>query len=177
MRRQATKKPGTAKLRQGAKPVFVPGAFTLVELIVVMVVLAIMAAMIVPQMVQSASLQVNSTARMLLADLEYAQSQAIATQLDTSVTFSTADNKYWLSNASGTLIHPITKMNYQVLLGGSGPNSEVRITAANFNNQPMVTFSSLGAPTYSGTVTLAAGAFTYKVAVAPITGRVTVAAQ
>jgi Tfp pilus assembly protein FimT len=133
--------------------------------------------MIVPQMVQSAGLQANSTARMLMADLEYAQSQAIATQLDTTVTFSTADNKYWVSNTSGTLIHPITKKNYEVLLSASGPTSAVTITAANFNNQPTVTFSSLGAPSYSGTVTLAAGAFTYKVAVAPITGRVTVVAQ
>lgn len=150
------------------------GGFTLLELIVVIVILAIVAAVVVPYAVGTTSLQARSAARMLMADLEYAQNQAIVTQADITVSFSTTDNSYTVSNESGPLIHPITKQAYTVDFDTQKGLERVCISSASFGGGPAVTFNPLGAPSANGTVTLVAGAHTYLVEVAPITGRVSV---
>ena len=52
--------------------------FTLVEILVVVVILGIAAAVIVPQMGSRGDLKAAAAARMLMADLIYAQNKAIA---------------------------------------------------------------------------------------------------
>ena len=55
-------------------------AFTIVELIVVMVILAIAAMLAVPMISSAADVQVRSAANMIAADLDYAKSMAISRQ-------------------------------------------------------------------------------------------------
>ena len=150
-------------------------AFTLTEMLVVIAILAIVAAVVLPRMVGSTDIQARSAARVMMADLEYAQSVAITSQTPITVTFSTAGNSYTVSNASGPLIHPITKKTYVVELGETKGMESVCIASASFGGAPSMTFDALGAPDNSGTVTIAAGAHTYLVSVAPVVGRVTVA--
>ncbi len=150
------------------------GGFTMVELIVVVVILAILAVVVIPYAVGTSELRVRSAARMLMSDLEYAQSEAIVTQAPVTVTFDVAGDSYTVSNASGPLIHPITKSAYEVRLHQSRGMSGVTIASASFGVGSVVTFDALGAPDSSGTVAVAAGAETYYVSVAPVTGRVTV---
>ena len=151
-------------------------AFTLAEMLVVIVILAILAAVVLPKMVGTGDIQARSAARVMMADLEYAQSVAITSQTPITVTFSTAGNSYAVSNASGHLIHPITKKTYVVELGEVKGMESVSIASASFGvgGSPSMTFDALGAPDNSGTVTIAAGAHTYYVNVAPVVGRVTV---
>lgn len=151
------------------------GGFTMVELIVVMVILAILAVVVIPYAVGYSGLRARSAARMVMADLEYAQSEAIVTQVPVTVTFDVASDSYTVSNASGPLIHPITKSAYEVRLDQSRGMSDVTIASASFGVGSAVTFDVLGAPDSSGTVAVAAGADTYYVTVKPVTGRVTVA--
>src|SRR5690242_16864757 len=64
--------------------------FTLVEILVVVVILGIAAAVIVPNMGTRSDLKAAAAARMIMADLIYAQNRAISTQTKHYVTFDTS---------------------------------------------------------------------------------------
>ncbi len=150
-------------------------AFTLIEMIVVLVVLAVAASIIIPYATGTTSFQASAAARLIMSDLEYAQSQAITTQSPVSVGFSVSGNSYTVSNASGTLIHPISKQAYIVDFDTTGGFGNVSVSSASFGGASVVTFDALGAPDNGGTVTVVAGPHTYTVTVAPVSGRVRVA--
>lgn len=150
-----------------------PAAFTLAEILVVIFILAIAAALVVPQMTGTSSMAAQSAARMVMADLEYAQNQAIFTQSEITVAFSLSGNSYTVSNASGPLIHPITKKAYVTDFGTSVGLQGVSIESVSFSGAS-VTFDALGAPDNNGSVTVSAGTQAYRVVVAPVIGRVTV---
>ncbi|HET6428443.1 MAG TPA: GspH/FimT family protein [Phycisphaerae bacterium] len=148
--------------------------FTLVELIVVVIILAIAAAVVVPYAVGTGQMSCQAAARRLMADLEYAQNQAIVTQTQIKVTFDSSTNSYTVANQSGPLIHPITKKDYVVDFDIEDTFKGIAIGSAVFGGAGEVNFSALGAPDQGGSVDLAAGAHTYRVTVAPVTGRVSV---
>ncbi len=162
-------------------------AFTLVELIVVMVILAIAAMLAVPMISSAADVQVRSAANMIAADLDYAKSMAISRQQYYSVVFDSANESYEVHNSGGTVIdHPIKAgSNFKVDLRSDSRLSRVDIFNADFDpeSQPAVSFDYLGSP-YSGTgtanplnsgqITLQAGSFSMTVTVEPMTGYVTI---
>ncbi len=148
-------------------------AFTLIELLVVVVILAIAAAVVIPSM-NTSSLQAVSAARMIAADLQYAQNIAITTQRPVTVTFDAEGNSYSLSNASGALIHPMNKNAYSIDFGSQSGFNQLDIVYASFYGGASVTFDELGAPDNPGNITVQAGANVYMIDVAGITGRVTV---
>lgn len=148
--------------------------FTLVELMVVLVVLAIVSAVVVPHAIQASDMEALSAARVLSADLQYAQDMAITTQQDVTVTFNVAASSYTLSNASGPLIHPINKTDYVTAFATQRGFGEVRIQSASFGSDAFVTFDEVGSPSAGGSVQLQAGAYTCQVDVAATTGKVTV---
>ena len=153
------------------------GGFTLVELIVVMVVLAIAAAMIVPYALDNNDLKATAAARLLSGDLEYAQNQAITYQNPVTVTFDTTNETYTLSNASGTLVEPITKKPYTRNFKTDANLGGVNVYEAKFTgNSPVysVQFSELGSPNNGGDVKLQAGPNIYEIDVLPATGKITV---
>jgi prepilin-type N-terminal cleavage/methylation domain-containing protein len=156
---------------------FAPGAaraFTLTELIVVLAVVAITAAMAVPYAASGDSAVVSAT-RLAASDLQYAQSVAVTTQAPVTVTYSTADRAYTLSNASGTLNHPMTGKPYVVNYPATRGYESVSILSAGFGGAASVTFDATGAPDNAGAVQLRAGAHVYRLNVAAATGNVTVA--
>ena len=160
-----------------------PGAFTIVELIVVMVILAIAAMLAVPMISSAADVQVRSAANMIAADLDYAKSMAISRQKNHSVIFDPANESYEVHDASGTVIdHPIKGgSDFVVDLQADSRLSRVDIVSADFDAQTTVTFDYLGSPLTppanplnSGVITLGAGSFSMTVTVEPMTGYVTV---
>jgi len=148
--------------------------FTLVELLVVVFILAIVAAVAVPMAVGTGDMQVISAARMISADLQYAQNAAITTQRSVTVTFDPSAESYSLSNASGALIHPITKEAFTVNFMSREGFNALDVVSADFGENLSVTFDELGAPDSAGTVILRAGPHVYQVSVATATGKVTV---
>jgi type II secretory pathway pseudopilin PulG len=152
--------------------------------IVMLVILSIAAAVIVPKLSNASDLQVMGAARMLAADLQYAQDTAITTQVPVTVTFNTGAESYQLSNASGLLKNPITKTDYVVGFRTTPGTENVDVYSVNFNGGSAVTFDVLGAP---GTVAplspathnivLQARANVYYIDVASATGRVSVQAK
>jgi len=150
-------------------------AFTLVELLVVVIILALAAALVLPQAIGTSDMQAQAAARVLMADLEYAQSHAVVTQADVTVTFDGSGNSYGVSKQSQTLIHPITKKAYVVDFDTHGSFKTVSIGTVDFGGGSTVTFNALGTPSPDGSVDVGAGTHTYRVTVAPVTGRVSVA--
>jgi prepilin-type N-terminal cleavage/methylation domain-containing protein len=148
--------------------------FTLVEIIVVIVIMAIAAAVIIPHAIGTSDVQAVSGARILASDLQYAENTAITSQSPVTVTFDVAGESYTLSNASGPLIHPITKGAYVVSFASQRGFDNLDIASASFGGNVMVTFDELGAPDNAGSVTLQAGPHVYRVDVAAATGNVTV---
>jgi general secretion pathway protein H len=153
-----------------------PAGFTLVELLVVMAILMIAAAIVIPQAVGTSSFKAQSAARLAMSDLEYAQNQAIVVQSPVKVQFSPAGNSYTILdvNKSQPLVHPITKKVYTVDFATQAGLKGVSLDSADFGGAAEVTFDSLGAPDRGGTVTVSAGVHAYRVTVAPVSGRVKV---
>ena len=160
-------------MRRSPKRSSVRRAFTLVELIVVIVILAIAAAMVIPY-VSTTESQAVSAARMVAADLQYAQSLSVTTQVNTTVSFDTVNKRYTLSNQSGTLNSPITGKQYVVSFPQTRGFERVLLLSPTFGSGATVTFDSTGAPDNAGSVTVQAGGNTYRLDVAAATGNVTV---
>ena len=148
--------------------------FTIIEIVVVLVILAIAAAIIIPNISSTDDLKATSAARMVATDFQYAQNMAITHQEPVTVTFTTSNESYTLSNASGPLIHPMTKSAYTVNFGAMNGFEGLDIVSADFFGSLAVTFDELGAPDNSGGVAVQAGSHVYQVDVATATGKVTV---
>jgi prepilin-type N-terminal cleavage/methylation domain-containing protein len=54
------------------------GGFTVIEILIVVVIIAIAAMTVIPLMTSAASVQIRSAAHMIMADLEYAKSISIS---------------------------------------------------------------------------------------------------
>ena len=154
------------------------GGFTLAEVIVVAVILAIGAGVVIPYAVSMGDLTVVSAARMIACDLQYAQSTAVTTQDPITVTFNPATDGYLLTSVvasqSVPLNHPINKSDYLVLFPQVRGFEELDISGASFGGGPAVTFDEMGSPDNSGAISLAAGSHMATVTVSPGTGNVTV---
>lgn len=163
-------------------------AFTLIELIVVMVILSIAAMLAIPMISSAADVQVRSAANMIAADLDYAKSMAISRQQYYSVVFDPANESYEVHDKDGNVIdHPVkTGFLFEVDLQSDSRLSRVDIVSADFDSQASVTFDYLGSP-YSGSypdtvnplnnreqIELQAGSFSMTITVEPMTGYVTI---
>ena len=97
-------------------------AFTLAEILTVIVIIGIAAAVIVPQMASRDDLKVAAAARIMMADLIYAQNMAITQQSNLSVQFDTTNANYSLVNPANSqvLTQPVTKDAYTMTFGASG---------------------------------------------------------
>jgi prepilin-type N-terminal cleavage/methylation domain-containing protein len=131
--------------------------FTLAEVLIVVAIIVIAAMIAVPMMSSGGSVQVQSAANMIAADLEYAKSMAIGRQQNYSVVFDAASESYEVRDASGSVIsHPVKKgFNYVVDFSNDSSLDDVDISSVDFDpgSSDSITFDYLGSP-YSGTGTL-----------------------
>ena len=173
--------------------------FTLIEIMAVVIILAIIAALALPNLQTQDDLNLSAAARIVVADLLYAQSQAIATGSARYVNFTTAanasDGSYSLydnSTLATPINNPITQEVYTTQFGeGSvGPLVSVGLTGLSFISpgNTVLVFSSLGAPsvcpmsntasltplTNDATITMECGSMSVTVSIEPNTGNITV---
>jgi prepilin-type N-terminal cleavage/methylation domain-containing protein len=170
-------------------------AFTLVEILVVLIIIGIAAAVVVPQIGTQADLRAAAAARLIMADLIYAQNRAIATQTKHYVNFdTTAGNQSYRIMMGAGLVdipQPITKETfYQVRLGQKGtPLSDISLGTVSIENFKTIGFDELGVPYFydpagptttalsvsgGSTIQIKCGQFTLTVSVEPFTGEIKV---
>ena len=150
--------------------------FTMLEILIVVVIIAIAALTVVPMMSSAGSLQIRSAANMIAADLEYAKSMAISRGQNFSVEFDESADSYRILDQDDKVIpHPVKKgFDYVVNFQNDSRLNKVDITGADFNASPSVQFDCLGSPDYGGTVSLSAGGTTATVRVEPVTGYISI---
>src|SRR5436305_12238070 len=94
-------------------------AFTLIEILVVVIILGIASAIIIPQIGTRDDINCTAGARVVMADLIYAQNRAIVTQKKHYLDFTTA-NKYTIYDdpAMATPItQPVLKTSFVTTFG------------------------------------------------------------
>jgi len=157
-------------------------AFTLVEILIVIMVLAILAAVVVPMSGSTDATRLMAAARLLVVDIEFAQHTSITHPDDPALLkIDQANNQYWIAQASdvGT---PVTDPgSLQPLLGqfGTGrgtPFTGVTIQSYSLDGDTELHFSGVGVPdqTSDATVVLANGVHTMTITVAAGSGEVSV---
>lgn len=181
--------PASPRLRVSASS-STPRAFTLIEILCVVVIIGLTSAIIVPQIGSRDDQRVASASRALMADLLYAQSRSIAYQTRHYVQFNTSTNTYQVmvdsgSGAPGSVItHPVNNTNYTVTVG-TGSLARVALQSASFDGNATIAFDQMGvpwswnsttglAPMSAGSVVFKAGVNQLTVSVAPYSGEITV---
>jgi prepilin-type N-terminal cleavage/methylation domain-containing protein len=179
------------------KSVHVRGAFTLVEILVVVIIIGIAGAIIVPQLGSRDDMKASSAARMLMADLIYAQNTAITQQSNQYVRFDVTNNNYAvLDSGMNVLTHPVTHNSYRVTFGPGGTQGlgDCKLASADFvgtnpaNHYVTIGFDELGTPLAwpdadpaqtmsSGNVVVQSGTYQLKIKIEPYTGQITVTPQ
>ncbi len=159
--------------------------FTLIEIIVVVVILGILAAIVIPQALDTDRDVVIAAAGMVSRDLEFAQSEAMKRQTPVTIQFNTGTESYTISDADGMLTNPATHQPYNVNLQTAIGEAGLNIVSANFGGgASSVTFLSSSEPVQGGTtqivdssnkVVIQCGDYSMSVSISPVIGKVTVA--
>jgi type II secretory pathway pseudopilin PulG len=158
----------------------------MIELMIVVAILAIAAAIVVPMASSTGSMQLRAAGNMVAADLEYAKSMAISRGQKYAVVFDKTGGKYYqyrvVDQDGNPIRHPITqKLEYVVNFQSDSRLGQVEIAGVDFNGKDKVSFDSLGSPfdaiganLNTGMITLQAGGIPRTVTVAPVTGYISV---
>jgi prepilin-type N-terminal cleavage/methylation domain-containing protein len=163
--------------------------FTLTEILCVVVILGIASAIILPQLGTRADLKAGSAARVVMADLMFAQNRAISRQTPQYVVFDVAAKKYCLQDGSplATLTHPVNQKPYEITFGTGGDNGlqDTTLASAEFDGGMTLAFDELGAPySYdavlgltplsSGAIKVSCEGYEITITIEPSTGELTV---
>ncbi len=169
--------------------------FTLVEILMVVIILGIASAVVIPNLGTHDDLNVAAAARVIVADLVFAQNKAIVTQSLIYVNCDTGNQKYSLLSASPAitptayLTNPLNQKNYVTQFGASGaPQTRtVALQTVSADGKTCLAFDELGQP-YSwdagtntatllvnpATIPVTCGAFTLTIYVEPYTGSLSI---
>jgi prepilin-type N-terminal cleavage/methylation domain-containing protein len=132
--------------------------FTIIEIILVMMIIAILAAVAIPRFdfATSSRASVDGAANMIASDIRYAQEFAMANRISKSVTFTSGSSVYTFS--------PVNNLD------SSGRLPSGVTVDSNFT----VTFNSLGEPTTGGggSFTISGGA--KRITIVNYTGKVNI---
>lgn len=156
--------------------------FTLVEVLIVVAIMGLAAAVVVPQMLNAGTLHVQAAARSVVSDLLVAQNEAVVRQSVRKIVFADGSSQYSLTDADDTPIAAAWGRGGQYVVDFSRDNRfrGVRIENVNFGDDPddnrTIAFDELGVPSSGGTVDVVSGTTRYRITVAAFTGKVTVAA-
>ena len=159
------------------------GGFTVIEILIVVVIIAIAAMMAIPMMTSADSFQIRSAANMIAADMEYAKTISISRGQSFSVVFDKTTEIYQIEDQSGAIIeHPVKKgFDYVVSFLSDSRLNKVDIEDVDFDATREIKFDYLGSPyngnstpMNSGVISLRAGQMTATINIEPITGFISI---
>jgi len=157
-------------------------AYTLAEMIVVVLVLAIAAAIVIGGIGTTKDSQAISAARVLASDMALARNLAVTTQVPHTVVFSSDLQSYKVvANYTGggyalatAVEHPVrANERFEVRLASLNGMESVVVGPVSFGTY--VTFDAEGDPSNGGSVTLRSGGTGMVISVEALTGAVSVA--
>ncbi len=165
--------------------------YTLIEVLVVVVILGIAGAMVAPSMSQAGVLRIQAAVRTIVADITFAQMDALGYQEQRAIVFDTNNNQYTLVQVNGSTIDVDNDALYDI----RGPQQRYRVSlndevfggtvieAVEFDGDNVLIFDEMGGPvstpgsstlSQGGSITIAGPLSRFRVDVAAFTGRVTV---
>ncbi len=170
--------------------------FTLIEIMAVVIIMAGMYVLLLPQAASRDDLKLASAARVMVADLLYAQNRAISTQTTQFVSFTVASSGtnggYTIYDAQPfvtPITNPLTQKPYTVTPGSGSASQLGSIIVASLNfgvvANTVLAFNELGQPlacapagtpvaiTATASITMQCGTQTMTVSVEPDTGNIT----
>lgn len=167
-------------------------AFTLIEILVVVVLLGIAGALIVPATTQIHVLRIQGALRTTVSDITYAQSDAIAFQERRLVRFDVETSSYSLYYVPGSTIvatpanlmfNPERPDGRYIVDFRENRFGDARIVSADFDGNGDLLFDALGGPITDpssetpgagGSIRITGSGQTFDILVEPFTGRVRV---
>lgn len=159
-------------------------AFTLIEIMVIVVILSIAALIAIPVFSGAGEMQLRAAADKLAADMEYAKSLAVTTQRNHKVIFNTNTESYEIRDASNNLVtDPVKKGSFIVTYPSEGRLNKVGVRQVDFNGTATVQFNYTGAPldangnaltSAHSTVVIEAGNHQITIKVEPVTGYISI---
>ena len=170
-------------------------AFTLVEILIVLIIIGIASAIVVPSLGTHNDQNAASAARTVVADLIFAQNRAILSQAIRYVNFDTVGQKYSVLTVKPNVAaiyeqNPGTLQNYIAYFGTSAPPGglqSVLLQTPSADGKTCIAFDELGQPyacdastgvttalVNTATFPVKCGTFTLTVKVEPYTGAMSV---
>jgi general secretion pathway protein H len=160
------------------------GAYTLIEVLLVIVLMGVASALVVPSLGTTDVLRIQSAVRTIVADLNFAQSDALARQRGRAVMFDVPHNSYSIVEVRGATLNPATDTIYTVKLSNTRKFNDAQLVSANFDaGSHNLVYDELGGPVTGpgsstpgngGTIVITGSRSTFNVIIEPYTGRVTV---
>jgi prepilin-type N-terminal cleavage/methylation domain-containing protein len=152
------------------RTVFVRCAFSLIELVLVIVIIAIVASMAVPRYARFiASQRVESAARRIALDLNMTGRRAQQASAARTIIFDATAEVYRIPGSPG-----MDHAGDDYVVDLSQPPYQVDIVSANFGGDAQLRFTGFGDPDSDGTVRIQSGPFVRDVTVNAVTGKVDV---
>ncbi len=167
--------------------------FTLAELLMVVVILAICATVLLPLMSSNTYFQLQAATRDLDSIIQYTQNLAITGQHQYKIVFDSAANEFTVSDESDNLVDDPGKTapsgttqpdKYKLKRTYSQDQqySRVSISDVSFDGTETIWFNKLGiphsgdmasnSPLISGEITLTSGKYSMKLTIEPVTGKI-----
>ena len=122
--------------------------FTIVELIMVIVILAVIAALAIPRFDSYYTIILEGAARRLVSDIRYTQRLAIAKHDDYGIEFNTGSDSYRVYRVSdnSTAVEPLSRGNFIMNYTTDSEFKSIDLASANFGGTSNLRFTSLGTP-------------------------------
>ncbi len=169
-------------------------AFTLIELLIVLTIVGIAALVVVPMVSSHGEMRLSAAARKVVADLQYAQNMAVASQRTYYIRFD--DVGYDLARSTGAstepeqVVHPVEKTPFVVGFAAQAKSdalAAVAVDSVDFAGRSVLRFDATGSPGTSdpdgddpatlgvaGVIVLRSGDRTINIRVEPFTGEISV---
>lgn len=123
-------------------------------MLIVVAILGIASAIVIPSVGQAGTLRGQSSVRAIVADLAFAQSDAMAFQSGRAVVFDVEGNRYWVCSVNGPSVDPETDVLYDSSREGGIMSIDLddemfgsaRFESADIDGGSMIVFDEMGAP-------------------------------
>lgn len=147
--------------------------FTLIEIVMVTLLIAILAAVVIPRLGMFTGMQLEVAAKKVASDIRYAQSAAMTNRTShwVRITFrEDPNNSYSIYSETVNIKNPVTQESSFFVQLNQGEYQGIKI----FNTFSTTFYYPLGSPTAGGYVRLKRDAAFKNISIIPVTGKVAV---